>query len=208
MKIESIAQKPDRAGRYRVELSDGKVLRLYPQTLADHGLSAGRSLTDEELKALYQDAGAVSAKMRAVRIVAATSVSAGDLEDRLRRKGETPDDAKAAVEWMRELDFVDDLSTAKQLVRRGLAKGYGVNRLRQMLYEKKIPKSLWEEALADLPEPDEEIDRFLEQRLSPEADSKELKRTIDALLRRGHLWTDIRRALTRRGQTVEHEPEE
>lgn len=208
MKIESIAQKPDRAGRYRVELSDGKVLRLYPQTLADHGLSTERTLTDEELKALRQDAGAVSAKMRAVRIVAATSVSADDLEDRLRRKGEAPEDAKAAVEWMRELDFVDDLSTAKQLVRRGLAKGYGVNRLRQMLYEKKIPKSLWDEALADLPEPDEEIDRFLEQRLSQEADSKELKRAIDALMRRGHLWTDIRRALTRRGQAVEHEPEE
>ncbi len=208
MRIESIAQKPDRAGRYRVELSDGKCFRLYPQTLADHGLCAGRELSDQELEALRQDAGAVSAKMRAVRIVAATAVSAGDLEDRLRRKGEDPEDAKAAVAWMRELDFVDDLSTAKQLVRRGLAKGYGINRLRQTLYEKKIPKSLWDEALADLPEPDEEIDRFLDQRLSRGADSKELKRAIDALLRRGHLWADIRRCLNRRGQEMEHEPEE
>lgn len=208
MRIESIAQKSDRAGRYRVELSDGKILRLYPQTLADHGLSVGMALSGDGLAALLADAGAVSARMRAVRIVAATAVSVGDLEDRLRRKGENPEDARAAVEWMRELDFVDDLSTAKQLVRRGLAKGYGINRLRQMLYEKKIPKSLWDEALADLPEPDEEIDRFLDLRLSEGADSKELKRAIDALLRRGHLWADIRRCLNRRGQEMEHEPEE
>lgn len=208
MRIESIAQKPDRLGRHRVELSDGKVLRLYPQTLADFGLFAGMELSDSTLCDLRRDAGKVSARMRAVRIVSATSVSAGDLEDRLRRKGEDPGDAKAAVEWMRELDFVDDLSTARQLVHRGLAKGYGINRLRQMLYEKKIPKSFWDEALADMPEPDEAIDRFLDQHGGWETDGKERKRIIDALLRRGHLWPDIRRCLNRRGQELDYEPEE
>lgn len=208
MRIEFVSQKPDRAGRYWLTLSDGIMLKLYPQTVADYDLCTGRELSAEELTRIQQTAGAVSAKMRAVRIVAASAVSGDDLEDRLRRKGESPEDAKAAVEWMREHDFVDDLSTAKQLVRRGLAKGYGVNRLRQMLYEKKIPRSLWDEALADLPEPDEEIDRFLDQRLSHNGDGKEQKRAIDALMRRGHLWSDIRRCLSRRGQEMEHEPEE
>ena len=195
MKIESVSQKADRAGQYYLKLSDGCVLRLYPQTVAEFHLYAGRELEAEELEALRQAAGAVSAKMRAVRIVSASAVSARDLERRLRRKGETEADAQAAVAWMEELQLVDDLDTARQLVRRGLARGYGPGRLRQMLYEKQIPKTLWDQVLED-------------RRLSPEPDRKELQKTIDALLRRGFAWQDIRRCLAQRGESVDGEPEE
>ena len=132
----------------------------------------------------------------------------GILERRLRRKGETEADAQAAVAWMEELQLVDDLDTARQLVRRGLARGYGPGRLRQMLYEKQIPKTLWDQVLEDLPEPDEAIAAFLDRRLSPEPDRKELQKTIDALLRRGFAWQDIRRCLAQRGESVDGEPEE
>lgn len=208
MKIESVSEKADRAGQYYLKLSGGGTLRLYPQTVAEFNLYPGRELTEEELTELRKAAGAASAKMRAVRIVSASAVSTRDLERRLQRKGEAPEDAQAAVAWMRELRLVDDLDTARQLVRRGLARGYGSNRLRQMLYEKQIPKELWDEVLADLPEPDEEINRFLNGRLGPEPDRKELKRTIDALLRRGFAWQDIRRCLARRGESMDGEPEE
>lgn len=208
MRIESVSEKADRAGQYYVKLSDGRTLRLYPQTLGEFNLYQGRELEEEELTRLRQSAGAVSAKMRAVRIVSASAVSARDLESRLRHKGENPEDAREAVAWMQELQLVDDLDTAKQLVRRGVSRGYGVNRLRQMLYEKQIPKELWEEALAQAPEPDQAITRFLDQRLGPEPDRKELKKTIDALLRRGYAWQDIRRVLSRRGEDVDGEPEE
>ena len=109
---------------------------------------------------------------------------------------------------MEELQLVDDLDTARQLVRRGLARGYGPGRLRQMLYEKQIPKTLWDQVLEDLPEPDEAIAAFLDRRLSPEPDRKELQKTIDALLRRGFAWQDIRRCLAQRVESVDGEPEE
>ncbi len=208
MKIESVSQKADRAGQYYLKLSDGSTLRLYPQTVAEFHLYAGRELEEEELETLRQAAGAVSAKMRAVRIVSASAVSARDLERRLRRKGETEEDAQAAVAWMQDLQLVDDLDTARQLVRRGLARGYGPGRLRQMLYEKQIPKALWDQVLEDLPEPDEAITAFLDRRLGPEPDRKELQKTIDALLRRGFAWQDIRRCLNRRGESMDGEPEE
>lgn len=208
MRVESLLPRPDRAGRYKVELSDGTFMKLYPQTVADYGIYPGKELTPEEYDSLKQGAGQMSAKMRAVRIVAAGSVSEGDLESRLRRKGESPEDARDAVAWMRELSLIDDLTTAKQLVRRGVAKGYGINRLRQMLYEKKIPRELWDEALEDLPEPDDDIISFLRQRLGAEWDNKEQKRAIDALMRRGHTWGDIRRCLSRLGTSMEYEPEE
>lgn len=208
MRIESISEKADRAGRYWLKLSDGTTLGLYPQTVAEFDLYTHKELSDAEWKHIREAAGEVSAKMRAVRIVSASAVSAKDLEQRLRRKGEDPEDARAAVQWMQELSFVDDRSTARQIVRRGLRKGYGKNRLRQMLYEKQIPRELWDEALADLPEPDEEITAFLNQRLGENPEDKEVKRAVDALMRRGHTWQDIRRCLLRRGETMDNEPEE
>lgn len=208
MRIESISEKADRAGRYWLKLSDGTTLGLYPQTVAEFDLYTDKELSDAEWKNIREAAGEVSAKMRAVRIVSASAVSAKDLEQRLRRKGEDPEDARAAVQWMQELSFVDDRSTARQIVRRGLRKGYGKNRLRQMLYEKQIPRELWDEALADLPEPDEEITAFLNQRLGENPEDKEVKRAVDALMRRGHTWQDIRRCLLRRGETMDNEPEE
>ena len=137
MQIESVSEK--KAGRHWLRLSDGSTLRLYPQTVAEFDLRPGRELTQEELAKIQAAAGAMSAKMRAVRIVSASAVSAKDLAGRLERKGETREDAQAAVAWMQSLNLVDDLETARQLVRRALARGYGINRLQQMLYEKQIP---------------------------------------------------------------------
>ena len=65
-----------------MRLGDGSVMRLYRQTVEDFGLYPGLELTDQQYDDLRQAAGAMSAKMRAVRIVSATSVSAKDLEQR------------------------------------------------------------------------------------------------------------------------------
>lgn len=208
MRIDSIAKRGGQPVQYELTFSDGSTLRLYPQTLADFGLYVGMELEQEELERLRQAAGKASAKMRAVRIVAASAVSSRDLQQRLRRKGEQAPDAQAAVQWMVELGLVNDRETAKQIVRRGVARGYGEHRLRQMLYEKQIPRSLWEEALSDLPEPDAAISRFLEEKLPPDADQRQTKRVLDALLRRGFAWQDIRRCLGERGRSIADAQEE
>lgn len=195
MRIEQIAAKPDRAGRYLIRFDDGSTMRLYRQTVEDHGLYAGLELTEAQIGKLRQDAGAVSAKMRAVRIVAASNVSKRDLEQRLVQKGESPRQAQQAVAWMEELHLVDDRETARQIVSRCAAKGYGLARAKQALYEKKIPKEFWEEALEDYPDQTEAILAFLRSRLKANADDREVRRATDALLRRGHNYGEIRKAL-------------
>ena len=198
--------RPDRAGRYFVRFDDGSTMRLYRQTVEDHGLYAGMELDDEQMEALRTDAGQMSAKMRAVRIVSATSVSQKDLQQRLIRKGEDPKQAAEAVEWMVDLKLVDDAETAAQIVRRCAAKGYGMARAKQALYEKRIPKEYWEDALEDYPDQTDKIVEFLRSRLGSEADERERKRAIDALLRRGHSYGDIRSAL--RQLDIEEFPED
>ena len=195
MKIEHLAQKPDRAGRHLVRFENGSTMRLYRQTVEDYGLYPGLELSDEQMARLRTDAGQMSAKMRAVRIVAASNVSRDDLQQRLVRKGEDPAQAAEAVAWMEELNLVDDRQTAEQIVSRCAAKGYGIARAKQALYEKRIPKEYWSDALADYPDQTERIVEFLRSRLDGDADERDRKRAIDALLRRGHSYGDIRQAL-------------
>lgn len=208
MRIESLSSSPDRAGRYCVRLADGTSLRLYGQTVAEFGLYAGMELTCGELKRLTQAAGQMSARMRAVRIVSASSVSCQDLRDRLIHKGEAPEDAENAVAWMEELHLVDDRATAEQVVHSCISKGYGPSRARQALYEKRIPRELWEEALADYPDQNEKIMDFLRGRLGAGADQRDIRRAVDALLRRGHSYSAIRSALEQLSLETEDFPEE
>lgn len=195
MRIDSVKNAPDRAGRYWVAFEDGTKLGLYRQTVEDFGLYTGKELSEEEYQKLLIAAGQMSAKMRAVRIVSASSVSKKDLEQRLVRKGEDPQQAKDAVQWMEELHLVDDRATAEQVVHSCISKGYGLARAKQALYEKRIPKTYWEEALAEYPDQCEKIEAFLRSRLDEDSDSKQIKRAVDALIRRGHSYGTIRRVL-------------
>ncbi len=195
MRIDSVAAQPDRAGRYTVKFEDGSVLRLYRQTVEDFGLYSGKELEEAELTKLRAAAGEMSAKMRAVRILSATSVSKASLQQRLIQKGESKHDAQQAVQWMAEMNLLDDEKTAQQIVGHCIAKGYGLSRAKQALYEKRIPKEYWEDALADYPDQQEKIRAFLQSRLKDGWGEKELRRAVDALLRRGHSYREIRSVL-------------
>ena len=195
MRIDSLKNAPDRAGRYWVTFSDGTRLGLYRQTVEDFGLYPGKELEEGEFERLSEEAGKMSAKMRAVRIVSASSVSKRDLQQRLVRKGEDPEQARQAVQWMENLHLVDDRATAEQVVHSCIAKGYGLTRAKQALYEKRIPKAYWDEALEGYPDQTEKIQAFLRSRLGGDSDEKQVKRAIDALIRRGHSYGTIKKAL-------------
>ena len=208
MKIESVKTEPDRAGRYWITFDDGRRLGLYRQTVEDYALYPGRELSENEWNALQESAGQMSAKMRAVRIVAASAVSKKDLQQRLVQKGEDPQQAAEAVAWMEEMHLVDDAETARQIVSRCIAKGYGLQRAKQALYEKKIPKQYWDAALADYPDQNEPILRFLRSKITDPTDQKQVKKAVDALLRRGHSYGPIRAALGQLAVDQDDFPEE
>ena len=208
MRIDSLKLTPDRAGRYWVTFEDGSKQGLYRQTVEDFGLYTGMELSDEQFDALQTAAGQMSAKMRAVRIVSASSVSKKDLEQRLVRKGEDPRQAKEAVQWMEDLHLVNDRNTAEQEVHSCISKGYGLSRAKQALYERRIPKEYWAEALADYPDQEEKIESFLRSRLDSDSDQKAVKKAVDALLRRGHSYGVIRRVLSNLTFDTDEFPEE
>lgn len=206
MKLEAIEQTRSPQGKLRLRFEDGTSLMVYPALLVDLGLYTGMEISPAAMESLKEQNGALSAKERATRILSYGVVSGKELEHRLRQKGESEEHAQEAVQWLQELRLLDDRQAAEQIVRSGLSKGYGSARIRQMLYEKRIPKELWQEVLADLPEADEAIDHFLNKRFRGKTpDRAECKRATDALLRRGHSWSDIRRALERYAPEEEFE---
>ena len=182
-------------GRTVLVFDDGSTLKLLPQIAAENGLCLGLELDENERKALEAANAAASAKQRAVRIISAAAVSKRELEQRLTQKGETPEDAQNAVRWLEELNLLDDAETARQIVSRGVSRGYGLERIKQMLYAKRIPKQYWDEALAAVPDMSDALTDFLRKRLGPEPDEKAVRSAAQAAIRRGYTWTEVREAL-------------
>ena len=166
--------------------------------MEDFALYNGQEFTEEEFSALKIAASRMSAKMRAVRTVAASSVSKAELERRLVQKGEDPNHAQEAVSWMEEMHLVDDVETARQIVSRCINKGYGKERAKQALYEKRIPKVYWDDVLSDYPDQTAYIAEFLEKKLGATSDVKEIHKAISALTRRGYTYGQIRQVLNER----------
>ena len=198
MKIESLAPSAQPDGPLVCTLETGERLKVPTFLAADLNLYAGRELSEDELSALRAAIARARTRQRAVRILSSTAISRAALEKRLTDKGAVPEDAQDTVQWLDELHLLDDAAVAEQVVRSAVRKGYGRRRIEQILYEKRIPREYWQDALAAIPDMDGALDSFLHRALDGKAvDDKLLKRTTDALLRRGHSWSDIRAALTR-----------
>lgn len=197
MRLLAIQELPQ-SKRVKLLFDDDTVLKTQPYLIADLGLYSGMELSESDYQALLAAAGKASAKARAVRIVAAAGVSEKELQKRLVQKGEDKLDAEEAVGWLKELHLLDDRETARQLVTSAVGKGYGRARIKNILYEKGIPQEYWADALDTVPEMDDAIDRFLARRWQgTDPDEKEIKKTVDALIRRGHSWKDIQSGLRR-----------
>ena len=117
MRLEKIEATGSRE-RVRLCFDDETSLRIPVTVVADLGLSAGMTVTEEELDHIRECAGQASAKLRAVRIIAASGVSERELRRRLVQKGESPDHADRAVEWLSDLNLLDDREAARQIVER------------------------------------------------------------------------------------------
>ena len=203
MRIDRIEASRHKRGRVLVFLEDGACLKVTEQELLDFGLRAGDELDAGTLGRLKEAAGVSNVKVTAADLVGRRAMSRRDLERKLRDKGASEADAHYAAEWLEAIGAINDAYYAALLARHCADLGYGPARVREKLYEKGVPRELWEDALAQLPEPAEQIDRFLESKLHGRLpEEKEKKRLTDALLRRGFSWGDVKDAWNRLGSAT------
>lgn len=206
------------AERWLVWLEDGSFIRITENEVVSFALYEGMEVSDELYDALVEKAQRSAVRGKALDMVAAKPMSRRELVDKLtakrpktrdgRERPPLADEALAneTAGWLEELGYLNDAEYAKQVVKHYSAKGYGEHKIKDELFRRGVPKSLWDAALLESVEPEEGIDAFLQKRFrGVQPDQKELKRASDALARRGYRWNEIREGLNRYGAGIEEE---
>ena len=184
--------------RFLARFDTGEELRTTLAVVTDFHLRSGKELTSPELDALRAASAGARGGPGARRTSGARPLSFTERTARLKHKGQSPENAEDAAAWLQELHLLDDAQYAAMCVRHYAAKGYGAGRIRSELYRRGIPRELWDDALQELPEQDDQIDTLLRRRLrSDTPDRDELRRASDYLYRRGFGRDEIRAAIAR-----------
>ena len=183
--------------RISLELSTGEEIKATMGLAAELRLFAGKVLEEQELETLRSSAALALCKNHGMELLSYRPMSAKELREKLVQKGETAENAEAAVGWLQSRGFLDDERYAGMVVRHYAGKGYGAGRIRQELQRRGVARELWDEALKEMPEQEDELDKFLSSRLKDPGDRAQVQKVSAALLRRGYSWEEIRAALAR-----------
>lgn len=206
MRVERIEASKHKKGRVLVFLEDGACLKVTEQELLDFGLRSGDELDDGALERLKEAAGVSNTRAAAADLIGKRAMSRRDLERKLQEKGASEADARYAAQWLEAIGALNDAEYAAALVRHYGGMGYGPARVREKLYEKGVPRELWEEALEELPADGGQVEAFLQSKLRGRVpDEKEKRRLTNALLRRGFPWGEVKSAWRRMGEEIEQE---
>ncbi len=206
MRIERIEASKHKKGRVLVFLEDGACLKITEQELLDFGLRSGDELDGDTLARLKEAAGVSNTRAAAADLIGKRAMSRRDLERKLQEKGASEAEARYAAEWLEAIGALNDREYAAALVRHYSGLGYGPARVREKLYEKGVPRELWDEALEELPADGGQVEAFLRSKLRGRVpDEKEKRRLTNALLRRGFPWGEVKSAWRRMGEEIEQE---
>jgi regulatory protein len=206
MRVERVEASKHKKGRVLVFLGDGACLKITEQELLDFGLRSGDELDEETLKRLKEAAGVSNTRAAAADLIGKRAMSRRDLERKLQEKGASETEARYAAEWLEAIGALNDAEYAAALVRHYSRLGYGPARVREKLYEKGVPRELWEDALEELPADGGQVDAFLRSKLRGRTpDEKEKRRLTNALLRRGFPWGEVKSAWRRLGEEMQED---
>ena len=159
-------------------------------------LKNGQEITATQLSELKECIGKRRAYNHAVKLLSYRDHSCMELADKLRQKG-NGEYADYAVERLYEQGYLDDrrfaLSFANELIR---LKGYGKRRIEQELYRKGIDRETICDVLEECELPAEKLAGIIERKyLRYLYDEKGVNKTVNALLRLGYSYSEIRDAI-------------
>ncbi len=206
MEIMEVKPSQRKKGRFLVKLEDGNILRVTEEEVLRFSLAAGMELDDESLEALDESAQKSAVRAAAASMIGSRPLSKKELTRRLVRKGADEEDAGEAADWLEDIGAVNDREYAAMLVRHYAGKGYGRARIREEMYRRGVDRELWDQALEELPDQSETLDRLIQKKCRGDlSDRREVRRVSDSLLRRGFSWSEVKDALRRYTELQEDE---
>ncbi len=184
--------------RYYLDFDSGESLTVTINQIADYSIFTGRVLSGEEFESLSEDAEKISARSHALRMLGHRPMSRKEVTDRLKQKGTAENTADNTADWLESIGALNDEEYARQIVRHYSAKGYGAGRIKDEFYKRGVPRELWDDALADIPDSGDTVYKLLLSKIkSEEPDRDEITKAANALYRRGFSWDEIKRAVNK-----------
>ncbi|MFQ9411003.1 MAG: regulatory protein RecX [Evtepia gabavorous] len=159
MRIERLLP-PAQPGRPWTVVLEGDALRVPEGTVAAFSLYDGLTLEEERLAELKSAAFVATLRERTVALLSARMLSAGQLQEKLMAKGATDRQAAEVVAWALEIGLLNEEEYAKTLARHYQARGYGMYKIKDELYRRQVPRRYWEQALAELEDPENSLTPF------------------------------------------------
>lgn len=203
MRITSLKQTT--AEHVTVVFADEAEVKSTLGVVTELRLFAGKELDDRDMKALIRDSRRALMREKALELVSQRQMSARELSRKLRDKGADEETADYCVQWILERGLIDEERYAAAIVRHYAGKGYGEGRLRQELQRRGVPRELWEDALAQMPEDTSKLDRLVASKLRDPEDRDAVRKLSASLYRRGFSGEEIREALERARASFEYE---
>ena len=198
MRIEKIQESKHKQERILVFLEGGELLKITKEALLRFGLQRGMDLPDAVVVELREVSRTYQVRSRGAQIASSRMLSKKEVTQRLTRRGATEEEAADTVNWLEDLGAVNDENYASTIVRHYGRAGYGKMRVRQELQRRGIDRSLWDEAMEEMPEAEEIIEDLLRRRLRGRQPDRDEGRKLSAMLqRRGFSWQEIRPVLGR-----------
>jgi regulatory protein len=139
------------------------------------------------------------ARGRALRFLEHQDRTCREVEQRLVRYGYTEDVVSGVVQWLRELDYLDDARFAQNLAAQKRREGWGPVRIRQTLLRKGVSAGLTAAAIEEPPDLDALV-ALVRRRfaVAAAAEPAAARRKAGAFLaRKGHTWEVIAVVLAR-----------
>ena len=138
-----------------------------------------------------------AARDKALRLLSARAYTSGGLAQKLRQDfGEEA--AQKAIVRMKALGLIDDEDYARRYASDCVKlKGFSLRRIKYALMEKGVPGDIAETVILEMDEdPARAITEIIHRKYARYLDSeKGLRKTVNALLRLGYGYSDIRAAL-------------
>lgn len=164
--------------------------------LAELGIYNGMDVDCEDIEKLRVNIGARRAYNKAVDLLSRRDHSRKELLDKLRQKG-YGEYAVEAIEKLADYGYIDDRRFARifaeELIR---LKSYGKKRVERELYRKGVERDIICEVISECDFPSEKLAEIIERKYSRYLnDEKGVNKTVNALLRLGYTYTEIRDAI-------------
>ena len=191
------AVEPRRKGLSALYIDGELAVKLDTEVILSHRFDVGREITDDQLRACILDSDMKCCKDKALWLISFRDHSRRELYDKLR-KDYSEESCERALDRLEELGLVDDgryapryaadLISVKRLPARGV---------RQKLFEKGVDRDLIDEVLSEIEVDEEEQIRSIVEKKYANAlnDEKGRRRAVNALIRMGFSYADIKSAL-------------